>query len=199
MLFIITPMREHVQNGSTIARYWTSSKLNYGEIEFVPRAQESWAGLSFTLCLLPSQDWWEQVSNGMSTTRSGNWAIAPRLLLSLSKTGQPSFPWGTGTFCWWESSPSRQTLQVLSLNQEKASGRLGYPFFSLQFSSQRLELAQKCLKENSIFLEKCCWKKGGIEENPRIFSSEEGNEKEMQQIYKHRKLIFHAANVYHLF
>lgn len=151
MLFIIRPMRGHVQNGCIIAKYWISIKLNYCETEFGPRAQERSAGHLFTLCLLLSLDSWKQVCNGTPSARLEDQAAVPQCLLSLLKTWQPSFSWGTEAFCWWECSHRWQALHILPLNQEKSSGRLGSPLSSIHFASQSSELAQWCLTENSFF------------------------------------------------
>lgn len=64
MLFIIRLIWGHIQSDCTIARYQISIKLNYCEIEFSPRAQESLAVHPFTFCLLPSWDRWKSVCPG---------------------------------------------------------------------------------------------------------------------------------------
>lgn len=133
-------------------------------------------------------------SKGTPSPRCENQAAVPLLLLSLSKTGQPSFSWGTEDFSWWESSPRWPVLQVLSLNQEKSSGRLGSPLSSIHFASQRLELAQKWLTENSFFVKKNVLLTEGYkrrEDNPMTLIFGAGDEKEeVQWVYKQKATSF---------
>lgn len=79
------------------------------------------------------------------------------------------------------------------MNQEKASGRLGYPLFSLRFPSQMLELAQKSLKENQILWSRAVEKKGGIEEKKtqRLSALKKVMKKRCSRHINTNQLIFH--------
>lgn len=153
MLFIIRLIWGHIQSDCTIARYQISIKLNYCEIEFSPRAQESLAVHPFTFCLLPSWDRWKSVCPGEQ------WHVHHQVWEPRHNASPPPLPsedWaavpipGAQWLSTDESALPADRLSKFRLWTKKSAGRLGPPLCSIYCTSQRLELAQNWLTENSF-------------------------------------------------
>lgn len=201
MLFIITPMRGHIQNGCTIARYWTSIKLNYSEIEFVPRAQESWAGLLHSLpSPQPGLHRWEQVSNGNSTATSGNWAIAPCSSFPFQRLGSHPSPGELGL------SVDERALSVDKLSRfclwtkKRHLERWDSPFSLFDFLHKGWKWLKNVLKRAQILWSSAVEQRVVQKRTHGVSALKKVIRKRCSRYINAKQLLFHLfhANVYHL-